>query len=415
MIPCKTMRQQRSKWAGPEWVACLWMPQFALRAERARRPELPPGPLALVDSAAGTAGVVRACSPEAFAAGLAAGMPAASIPRHCPGALVLPFDAGHYQRRYETLLAALDTISPQVEADPLDVFFLDLAHLPHLDPRNPEQVAAAVRAVIPPPFVPRIGIASGKFTAWVAANVAPPERPLVVEEAERAALLRPAPSRLLPGSAEMTRRLRLLGLRTLGDVAALPRSAMLAQFGWEGERAHRLACGEDREPLRPCVAPLVIREHLEFPEPATTVALFQVALNRLLGRACGRPERGDRGVRQVRLEARREEGGRWERALTLRRPAEGPAQIFAELKRRLESDPPAGAFLDLAVELTALAARVDRQPLLLPDERQERAASLAHELDQLRVRLGAPSVYRIVEVEPWSRLPERRHALLSEG
>jgi DNA polymerase-4/protein ImuB len=99
--------------------------------------------------------------------------------------------------------------------------------------------------------------------------------------------------------------------------------------------------------------------------------------------------------------------------VTLRRPAERWEPIFAELKRRLEATLPASALLDLTVELTALAARLDRQPLLLPDERQERAAYLAHELDQLGVRLGRPSVYRIVEVEPWSRLPERRHALLS--
>lgn len=407
------MRQKRRELAAcyaPGSVACIWIPQFAIRMERARRPELPAGPLVLVDSAATAA--VRACSPEASAAGLAVGTPAAAIPQSCPGAVVLPFDSGYYERGWEALLVALNAISPQVEAGPPDVFYLDLANLPHLDPLNPEQVAAAVRAAIPPLFAPRVGVARGKFVAWVAANAARPERPLVVRDEERAALLRQAPSRLLPVSAETARRLRLLGLGTLGSIACLPRPAMLAQFGWEGARAHRLACGEETEPLRPYAAPVVIRESLSFPSPPT-VALFQVALGGLLQRACAQPERGSQGVRQVRLEAQLEQGGRWERVMTLRRPAERWEPIFEELKRRLEATMPAGALLDLTVELTALAARLDRQPLLLPDERQERAARLAHELDQLRVRLGSPSVYRIVEVEPWSRLPERRHALLS--
>ena len=65
------------------------------------------------------------------------------------------------------------------------------------------------------------------------------------------------------------------------------------------------------------------------------------------------------------------------------------------------------------MELTAFAERLDAQPLLFPDEKQHRRERLAQELAQLWERRGASSVFRIVEVEPWSRLPERRHALVS--
>jgi nucleotidyltransferase/DNA polymerase involved in DNA repair len=340
-------------------------------------------------------------------------MPAHSVPQRCPGAAILPFDERHYERRYETLLAGMDALTPQIEACPLEVFYLDLTGLPYLDGEDAEQLAAAVKEIVPPPFTSRVGVASGRFTAWVAANYATPVRPLSITDEEKAVFLEGAPSALLPVDPNTARRLDLMGLRTLGRVARLPRSAMLAQFGRVGERAHRLACGEDREPLEPYVPVSTVRETLEFPMPAPTVAHFDVALGRLLERVCARPERQGRGIRQVRLSAQMEEGHIWDRTVTLRRPHEEWRRIYEELRRRLEPVRPVGALLELSIELTAFAERLDAQPLLFPDEKQHRRERLAYELSQLWERTGRSSVYRIVEVEPWSRLPERRHALVS--
>lgn len=398
----------------PERVACVWLPRFAVAAERGRQPELRGKPVVLIGRREGSETVlVRGCSTEAGAAGLQVGMPAQSIAQRCPTAVVMPFDERFYQRRYEGILTALDSVTPQIESCPLEAFYLDLTGLPDLDPEDAEQVSERVRQAVPPPFSPRLGIASGKFTAWVAANYATAVRPISIADDQKAVFLDGAPSTLLPVDPELARRLDLTGLRTLGRIRRLARSALLAQFGWAGERIHRLAGGEDREPLEVYTPVAVIRETLEFPMPAPTVAHFDRALNQLLERVCLRPERMGRGIRQVRLQAQMEEGHIWERTFTLRRPHEEWTLIYAELRRRVEPFRPVGALLDLAVELTAFAERLDVQPLLFPDEQQHRRERLTSELAQLGERLGRSSVFRIVEVEPWSRLPERRHALVS--
>ena len=404
----------------PEAVACIWIPQFALCVERARRPELRARPVALVglpeDAPGSVTPVARACSGEALVGGLSVGVPAHEIPQKCPGAVVLPFDARCYHRECEELLIALDAVTPQVEAQPPEVFYLNLTGLPGIDPRDPIGVAEAVRGVLPSHFPFHIGVASGKFTAWVAAHYATPRRPIAVTDEERPLFLRNAPSSLLPVGPGMARRLDLLGLRTLGRIARLPRSAMLAQFGRPGERAHRLACGEDRERLMPYRPVPVVRETMAFPAAAPTVAHFHLALGRLLQRVWARPERGDRGVRQVRLQAflEEQEGGEsWERTMTLRHAMERWEPAFEELKRRLEPVRPAGTLTELTVELTAFAAHLDLRQSLFPDERQKRRECLTRELSQLRERLGSARVYRIVEVEPWSRLPENRYGLIS--
>lgn len=407
-------------------MACLWLPDFAVRAELARRPGLQHRPVVLVGSLPGQRTVVvRACSPTAAAAGLRAGMPAQSLPQRCPGVVPLPFDSPWYEARYRALLSELDRVSPRVEAAPLEVFYLDLSGIEELDHDRAEPTAAAVRPLVPPEFSPRIGVAHGKFTAWAAAWSATAVRSIAVPAEAGALFLERLPSRLLPADPEIHRRLRLLGLRTLGQIARLPRSAFLAQFGWEGDRLHRLAGGEDREPLLPYEPPPAISETLTFPMTAPTAADFDLGLHQLLERVFQRPERRDRGVRQIRLQAVLESGEVWERRITLRRPRDRAEAVYLELKRRLDggSPPrPVGALTELTVELTALAVRMENQPRLLPDERQHRLELLSTELQHLRTRLQTLNphrqgeslpIYRIVEVEPWSRLPERRFALVN--
>lgn len=99
--------------------------------------------------------------------------------------------------------------------------------------------------------------------------------------------------------------------------------------------------------------------------------------------------------------------------MTLRHAMERWEPAFEELKRRLEPVRPAGTLTELTVELTAFAAHLDLRQSLFPDERQKRRECLTRELSQLRERMGSARVYRIVEVEPWSRLPENRYGLIS--
>jgi DNA polymerase-4/protein ImuB len=336
----------------------------------------------------------------------------AAVLARCPGAVTLTYDAPYYRREFQRLRAAMDGITPAVEARPLEAFFLDLTGIRHVDVTDPLAVTAAVRRLLPSPYVPRVGLGPGRFTSWVAARTGSPTRPLIVERESAALFLEAAPSSFLPATPETLRRLDLLGLRTLGHLQRLPRSAMLAQFGREGEYLHRLACGEDREPLDLATAPPIVRETLGFSAPAS-LAAFHVALQRLLRRLFARPERGQRGVRQVRIEAAFEEGGAWEQTVTLRRPLERAEAAFEELRRRLESVLPTGPIVELAVELTACAARLAAQPKLLDIEGEWRRDQLATELAQLQTRRPDARVCQIVEVEPWSRIPERRYALTS--
>ena len=133
--------------------------------------------------------------------------------------------------------------------------------------------------------------------------------------------LREAPTTLLPAAPETLRCMELLGLRTLGHLQRLPRTAMLAQFGREGLYLHRLACGEDREPLELATAPPIVRETLAFSAPAT-VAPFTWRSNVCCGGSLPDRNVGSAACGRCDLQAAFEEGGSWEQTVTLRRPLE---------------------------------------------------------------------------------------------
>ena len=105
----------------------------------------------------------------------------------------------------------------------------------------------------------RAGIAGTRFSATVAAVLARPGAPNLVPPGGEADFLAPHPSGLLTPDPDVRARLTRFGLRRIGAVAELDRTALVARFGEEGARIHARARGEELEPFRPRRAPERLR------------------------------------------------------------------------------------------------------------------------------------------------------------
>ena len=215
----------------------------------------------------------------------------------------------------------------------------------------------------------------------------------------------------LPFSPETLLRFERLGIRTLGDLAALPASAVQARFGPVGRRAWELASGRDEERVLLRTQPTMIVEALDLPTPATSRETLLIALTRLALRAFDRPALQNRHVRQARLRAALERGGAWEQVASLREPG-GRKRVIEALGYRLHAASLPGPVEALTLELSGLIDATGRQEIL-PGFRSRRPRQLAEASQQLKQRYGTSGLYRVVEVEPWSRIPERRQALIA--
>ena len=161
----------------------------------------------------------------------------------------------------------------------------------------------------------------------------------------------PLPVSLLlsrPEVAMLPDALERFGIRTLGELAKLPRAALADRFGPAGPLARDLAQGKDT-PLVPRTAAERLEERLELPESASGVQL-QRGLELLIDRLLARRERRGRALRAVVLSAKLVEGGTWRARVTFREPLADPRRMRLVLGQKLAELPSPTDVLRLRAE-----------------------------------------------------------------
>ena len=396
-------------------AACVWIPLFPLRCEEARHEGLAAYPTALL--APDTTRKLWQVSSLARHAGVKPGMTVSQAIGLCPTLRLIEPDPVHYDDCFARVLAALNEISPVIESGELGLAYVGTDGLEGIF-GTPEKIVEAIRRTVgwSDGRTVRLGFGRGKFVAWVAASRSKPDEAIIVPLGGEKAFLASQPISVLPLDSDTHRRLRQLGIRTLGALAAIPEEAITAQFGTIGRRLWRLAAGCIAEPVEGRVAPEPIVAALTFFTPVGERDLLVHALDQLIGRALNHPRRIGWRVHAVRLRADMEGGGSWLTAHLLKDPTADGERIAAPLKTRLEQSPPTGAVERLILEFTAFAPGTSELQLFARDAQaaaragQQRALQSAAR--EIRMRVKRACLYHVIEVQPWSRLPERRYALI---
>jgi hypothetical protein len=337
----------------------------------------------------------------------------------CPSLTLCEPDPVYYDEQFARLLLALGDVSPVIEPVELGRVFVGVDGLEGLY-GGPGRVLEVIGRVIGGGAgwadVARLGWGKGKFVSWVAATRAKPGDAVIVANDERRAFLAGQPVAVLPVSSDTHRRLWQLGIKTLTDVARLPETALVSQFGSEGSRAWQLAAGNADDPITGQERPEPIVAAIDFPAPVADRAMLAHALDKLIERALKHPRRIGWRVHVVRVRAALEHGASWMSGATLKDPSAHRDHIAAPLKVRLEQAPPSGAVEHLAVEFTAFARGTDELQLFARDAsaaaRAGRRRALHAAAHEIQTRLRRPMLAHIIEVQPWSRIPERRYALI---
>ena len=409
---------------------CLWLPTFELRLELVRSPALDATSVALLATEGGTRRTVWQVSERAAEAGVRPGQLVSQAISLCPALTLLEPDPAHYDVVQDTLLEVLAELTPVVEPAGRGRVFLGMDGLARLYGSPPNQVLRVLRTlfrVLPAPLVAatRAGLAPGKFGAWVAAAGARPGDPMIVPEGALRAFLASRPVSALPVEEATLDRLERLGVRTLGELVRFPAPALVGQFGEEGGRARAWATGERIDTVRPWHRPRPVRVALDFAVPVGQLETLNGALDRLLERALARPERCGRSVTALRVIGRLEGSGSWMVDAVLRDPTASKESLAFTMRSRILLLPPPRAVEALTVELFRFGPPSSQTGLFDRKDAAGRAEqgrdladgavphSLRDAVRELKLRLGHSPLYRVVEVDPLSRIPERRHALLS--
>lgn len=384
-------------------IACLSIPGFELKAAVRKTPSLALRPAALAPQPVGEP-LIGAVTAAAEAAGVRPGMRLGEALATCPRLALVDPDPAAAEQAWEEIVRALEDAGFAVEPTALGIAYFETRGVERLygglEPALKRALAAAGTV-----WDARIGAAARRFAALAAATVARSGQLLVVRDEEATEFLAPLPLSLLPLERRRYEELEALGVRRLGQLAGLPGGAVAERLGPDGRRAWGLARGGAAARVRGRRPPSELAEALEFPEAVANELTLRRALGGLIETAIARPERRDRFVRKVALGARLVSGGSWRRTLTLREPSADSDRIRIALAPRLAELPE--PVLELRIELVELTEPAGRQLELLAAGAEDRTR-LREGLRQVRASTGSGSVCTVVEVAPWSRIPETR-------
>ena len=384
-------------------IACLSIPGFELKAALRRSPSLALRPSALAPEPGGEP-LLGPVTAAAEAAGVLPGMRLGEALATCPRLVLVDRDPAAAEQAWEEIVRSLEDAGYAVEPAALGVAYFETRGVERLygglEPALRRALAAAGTA-----WDARIGAAGRRFAALAAASVAKPGQLLVVRDEEVGRFLAPLPLSLLPLERQRYEELEALGVRKLGQLAGLPGGAVAERLGPDGRRAWSLARGGAAARVRGRRPPAELAEALEFPEAVGNELTLRRAFGALVETVLARPERRDRFVRKAALSARLVGGGSWRRTLTLREPSADADRIRVALAPKLAELPEPA--LELKVELVELTEPAGHQLELLAAGAEDRSR-LSEGLRQVRASTGSGSVCTVVEVAPWSRIPETR-------
>lgn len=348
--------------------------------------------------------------------GIAPGLPLADARALYPGLRVARAEPQADLAALDGLAAWATHWTPWTAVEGLDggggaALWLDIAGCAHLFGGENALVNDLLDRLEGLGFHGRAGVGDTKGAAWAAARFLDPEHSFaIIPEGAARQILPSLPVAALRLDAAIVETLRRLGLRTIGDLLALPRAPLAARFGKAVADRLDQALGRAPEPFAPRQPPAPYRVRLGFPDPIGLLDDVAAGLDRLLAALVRRLERDGKGVRQMVLEAFRVDGTVSRASLGTARPVRDGGHLARLFRDRLESLD-AGFGIDalvlsvpVAEPLSAAQQDIGRALKATPQE-AERQRDMALLVDRLAGRLGSLGVVR--PVPRASHIPER--------
>ena len=389
-------------------ILCVLLVHFPWRCEVRRNPALEGRP-GVVTYTSGSRKLVLDWSPGLE--GLHHDMPLQQALARNGEVELLQADIPYYRSVFNEVLDTLEEISPLVEGPEPGRVYIGVDGL-HLIYPDDDTLLKAVREAIPGTSTSQIGIAGNKFLAHLAARRSPPGGRQVLS-GDVAAFLRDLPCDVLPVSVRSKKKLHDFGIHKLGQVAALFPGPVQAQFGPEGKRIWELARGIDDTPLYPRFMERAIEESTALSSVTVSLEAILLAVESLLASVFAGIGRKGLGVRSLTLWTRTWNAEHWERTIQFKEPSMDIRTTLSRIKRILEDYPQPGPVEQTGIRINRLGYPRGRQKSLLSEIRAK--DHLMEDIKQLELRLGNPQIYKVKEVEPWSRIPERRYVLAPTG
>jgi DNA polymerase IV len=365
------------------------MDAFFVSVELLSRPELRGLPV-IVGGQKDQRGVVTSASYEARRFGVHSAMPLRTAGKLCPHGIFLNNSHGLYSQWSDRIAEILARHAPRVEMASVDEAYLDFSGTERL--HGPPLVAAdkLLREIRKSTGLPcSAGLASTRLVAKVGSDQAKPQGLVWIPSGMEADFLAPLDVRKIPGIGRATEAaLNAIGIRTVGQLAAIPLEKLEDSFGRWGTALYRKALGQDSYEFFVDAEPKSISHNETFGVDTNDRAHLESTLSYLAQKAGKRLRESGLYVRTVSVTIRFIDFRTITRSKTLAEPSDLDGAITATAKSLFAQNWDGRAKLRLVgVSLESLTGATT-QLALLDAEQKEKLERLARAADKLRDRFG---------------------------
>ena len=343
---------------------------------------------------AGARGVVLSANYAARKYGIRAAMPVGRAKRMAPHAVFVTPDHQRYSEVSAKVMEIFDSFTPLVEPISLDEAFLDVTGARKLLGTGRE-IAVEIRRQVEASegITCSVGIAPSKFIAKLASGHCKPNGILEIPADRILNFLHPLPVTVIWGVGPKTAEtLERLGLRTVADIANLPRATLIRALGQaSGASLYELAWGRDyrdvtpNEPDKSISAAETFAQDIDDPEE-----ILQEFL-RLTEKAAARLRENGYYAKTISIKVRFADFSTISRSKTLPLPIDSTHDIYEIAKTLYLALNLDRARLRLVgISLDNLSEAAPEQLLLGAREKGWREADTA--IDRAKLRFGGGSV-----------------------
>ncbi len=337
-------------------------------------------------------GVVLAASYEVRPFGVRSAMPMSHAVRRCPHAVVVRprFDA--YVRASEGVHAVFERYTPLIEPLSLDEAFLDVTASRSLFGDGitiARRIREEIRAEVGLPA--SAGVASVKFLAKMASDLAKPDGIKVVPAGEERAFLAGLPVGRLWGVGPRTEaRLHAMGLRRIGDIAGRDRDSLAAVLGEHAARMHALAQGVDPREVVPDRHAKSVGAEDTFGDDLSALDALDVHIHAQSQRVARRLRRAGLDAGAVVLKLKTDTFELFTRRAVLPAPTDDAQALFQCARALLRKAPLPGPLRLTGVSTQDLRPHAEQPRLFDPEAKKRERLNAAW--DKIHDRFGRASL-----------------------
>jgi protein ImuB len=310
--------------------AVLYAPEFRLQSLLRYAPERRLQCVALVERE-GSQSRVSERNEAARAGHVQVGMTPTQAMARCPGLHFLQGNAGHERSAQEILLQMAENLSPHLEPTQGGIVTVELPPERKFQERElVEKIVAPLQAV---GLEVRVGLAATPDLALLAARLGRPVKIVM----EPASFLAPLPLEALEPSGELGFVLESWGIRTVGQLVALPREEVCGRLGPEAAALWERATGGRPRPLQGVKPQESFSEQADLEHPVEMLEPLLFLLRRFLDQIAARLAQAHFVAGRLRLVLRFENDTYYRRVFTLPQPTREVNVLFRMLHTHLEN------------------------------------------------------------------------------